>query len=278
MKLQLIIKKYLLTLLILIIAFGSFSSLMSNAAFASLARWSEGVYGLGENIEIEIVISGFAGKKDITGTITAELTGLDVISVENTSGFEINSMYMNGKLTLEILNGKSIVVGDNGQSVICLLKCTTKGTTSKLAVSSVLTGDGVTNTQGKQNFTIKRSQVKVTPDPRGTVVPSTATPVPTPTPTMVIWDTPDVTETPAPTETPTETPEDTSTPGVIVPDDNNDKVVKEDGPASIGSIVFWSAVSLVVGVWIGIAIGASIWKRKSVFMTEDEKKVIGKYR
>ncbi len=109
-------------------------------------------------------------------------------------------------------------------------------------------------------------------------LPETATPVPTPVPTpeatmaVIATSTPDVTEAPAATE---EAPE-TDTPKFTPSAGKNNRPDDSEKNENNGEIVFWTIVALVVGIWIGIAIGAMIWRKKSVFMTDKEKKIIGR--
>ena len=145
-----------------------------------------------------------------------------------------------------------------------------------------------------------------TATPSSTVAPSatapTATAKPTQSPTTAPTATPEatlaptatavVTATPEPTLTVIATPEgsnsplppintdDSFTPPPVVPTNNGSDDLKNKGevdPISVGAVIFWSIVSLVGGIWIGIFIGAAIWRKKSIFMTPSEKKIIGRY-
>lgn len=102
----------------------------------------------------------------------------------------------------------------------------------------------------------------------------TPTPSPTPAPTMAVLETKPPKETAAPVETPEITPEASAQPGITPkPGDKNDDSKKSENN---GKVVFWSIVSLAVGIWIGIIIGAITWRKKSVFMSDKEKKIIGR--
>lgn len=102
----------------------------------------------------------------------------------------------------------------------------------------------------------------------------TPTPSPTPAPTMAVLETEIPNQTEVPTETPAITPEESAQPGITPkPGDKNDDSKKSEGN---GKVVFWSIVSCAVGIWIGIIIGAVTWRKKSVFMTDKEKKIIGR--
>ena len=116
-----------------------------------------------------------------------------------------------------------------------------------------------------------------TATPEATIAPTaTAVVTATPEPTLTVIATPEGSNSPLP---PINT-DDSFTPPPVVPTNNGSDDLKNKGevdPISVGAVIFWSIVSLVGGIWIGIFIGAAIWRKKSIFMTPSEKKIIGRY-
>ena len=138
-----------------------------------------------------------------------------------------------------------------------------------------------------------------TPDtsasPSGSATPDISSMSPSPS-----ESTPEPTQTPEPTDPPatmtvieTAAPSGSGQPSDGSPSDKNTPDAAEgtllpsvssqrpgtggDNTISVGAVVFWSIVALIAGIWIGIGIGAFIWRKKSVFMTPTEKKIIGRF-
>lgn len=111
------------------------------------------------------------------------------------------------------------------------------------------------------------------PSAPASAVPGTPTPTPVPTIAVIVTASP-IPETEAPTEipaapTPVPTSAPTSAPTV-------DPALKEAKTLTNGKLFFWMLVALVAGIWIGIGIGAAKWRRKTIFMTQEERKIIGR--
>lgn len=117
--------------------------------------------------------------------------------------------------------------------------------------------------------------VSLSPEITITAVP---TPTPTPAPTMAEL----ITAVPSPTAEPTETvkPEEKGTFDApkITPSTSGNNDANYKAEVNAGALVFWVIVSLLIGIWIGIFIGAKLWRKKSVFMSDEEKKIIGRIK
>lgn len=102
---------------------------------------------------------------------------------------------------------------------------------------------------------------------------------PTPEPTAAIIE-----NSPVATETVPENTEEVTAPETIspisTPAETKTPAKENDDSQRIrnGEMIFWIFVALIVGIWIGVFIGAAVWRKKSVFMTDKEKKIIGRMK
>ncbi|MBO7657756.1 MAG: hypothetical protein J6T65_00370 [Clostridia bacterium] len=274
------------------------------AGFSAIARWPSGLYNAGEQVEVEIAIEGLSGNGEITGGITVEVNGLSVSLVEPVNGFSIKTEYKNSVLSIEAESNSNLVIS-GGSATVCIIHFTAdENPVSKITVQAYVSEGNMSGMTSKTVYEIARVTPPPTdtpeptdtpsptpgpdqtPDPNVTPTPTevptdtptpTPTATPTPTPTMAVIETESATQTPEPTEYAEETPEPTPTSDVIRPDDvPGGSGNGGDSAIPVGAVVFWSLLSLVGGVWIGIALGAAIWRRKAIFVTDEEKKIIGK--
>lgn len=271
------------------------------------AEWSGNSrqYDFGEEITVEFSLTGLEPGRACSGTITAEITGLDFLLFEKDPGFDISPGIRPGAdgapnlLTVAFSTEGNFSITTAGKTAVCMAKCAIGRSSPETVIkirAEIISGDSKTDTP-VSIFTINRKAVPTeaptkaptqgpgeTPEQGGateipTMVP-TQGPTPTPTPTVPLINTPSpeaTTESPTPTAA--AAPEESDGPGQQGGDpgenDNNGNKNGDDA-VKIGAVIFWAAVALVAGVWIGIATGASIRKKKPFFVTEEEKKIIGK--
>ncbi|MBP5312715.1 MAG: hypothetical protein J6112_07790 [Clostridia bacterium] len=283
----------------------AFAGLFSGNSYADgarfLAEWPEGVYDVGEDINFEISISPLAAGKKVNGKITATIRGLDVIFLEPGPGFDIRTSRTPGVLVIEFSSDAGYFTTAAGKAVIAMLRCSIGSEDeTKIQLAGSYTENGTNVTIPTSLFTIERyvpptptpsptPEPTPTPGPEDTPVPTetpspsptiapTDTPSPTPTPTMAELETPTpATPTPVRTPAPTAVVSD-STPEVIIPEKpgGDQSGLSGTDPVPIGAVVFWAIVAIVAGIWIGIVIGAVIWRKRSIFVTDEEKKILGK--
>ncbi len=291
-------------ILTLCLFFAVFAAIFSFDTFADgytvMVEWPGGTFDKGETIDIEISIIGLATGKVVNGGITAEVTGLELSLIEAAPGFEIHPNYTPGVIVVEFSSNAGYISTQAGKAVICMLRCRIgEDAETRLKVQGTVSVAGMTEMTPQSIFTVNRVPApteKPTSTPKPTPTPGpdeTAAPTftPTPSPTMAPTDPPTPTPTPTmvagetPLPTSTETAQETSisdntpfqTSDAIKPVDvpgGTDR--KTADPIPYGAVVFWAIVALVAGIWVGIGIGAIIWKRKSIFVSDAERKVIGK--
>lgn len=309
----LIVRIALFAVMLLFVITAVFSGMINVYAedFKAAVELPTSVFDIGEEFAVEFSIYGLVSGKSSSGTITAEYKGLGFLQFEAAPGFEIRPNKQQGIITIEFSTTGGFVTGADGKATICMANCYTNE-----EASTVITVHASLQQSGSEVFTtpdsvfsLKRKPVPTpTPTPRPTPTPTpdpditidpdstpvvTDTPTPSPTPTMVPTDVP--TPTPTPTLIADETPSQTDQSGIETPYYTSENNTYAPGPTSannpgptagnkantdssisIGAVVFWSLVTLVAGIWIGIGIGASIWKKQSIFVTDEEKKILGK--
>lgn len=279
------------------------------------ASWENRPYMAGEQVKIRLSLSGLPADGQIAGSISLSLSGLEnAMLVSNESILETAASTT--VFRISVSEGAYANVGASGVWEIGEITVTVSASAaeSRFSAEAVLS-DSAGNPIAvvPASYTVVRSAETPTPTatPAQTPVPSdgaTQTPPDGETPDASSLspspsaETPEITATPEPTVPPatmteietaspseepmgsgavsSQTPE--GSPGIFHtqqpgqtpgagPDDSEARTI------SVGAVIFWSIVSLVGGIWIGIAIGAFIWKKKSVFMTAAEKKIIGRF-
>ena len=248
-------------------------------------EWPGGVFDIGDEIVIEFSIYGLEKGRAVSGSINAEYKGLGFSIPEAAPGFNVKANLQPGSVTITFETDGKFTPSSDGKAAIVMLKAyiTEEPETSIKAYAVV--SDGSMNTMTQQGiYTVKRKDVPTptpvpggNPTPSPTIVPTDA-PTPTPTPTLVPANTEDPggNVTPVPTEAPTPCGPDPTEGSMPEPTAYNGSGRAADDTVKLGKIVFWAFVALVGGVWIGIAVGAVIWRKKSIFVTDEEKKIIGK--
>ena len=268
---------------------------VSNAAGYSFApEWQKREYDVGENVDVKIRITGVEGAGELSGSLDVDIQGLLVSLVEPLSGFKIVSNYKNGRLSITTEGTGSVIPAGSVDFVMLHLRVTEELDPS-FSLSGFLSEGSTSGMIPHARYEIKhvKPAATETPSQTPTAAPGgtqevsqsdlpetptaapTATPEPTATPTMAAIETPGAAT--APPTADTETPQVTEgRPDVIEPGSYPGGSNRSADPISTGAVVFWAFVALVAGIWIGIGIGAGIWKKKAIFVTDDEKRIIGK--
>lgn len=309
------------------------------------ASWSEKSYAPGEEVRIQLSLSGLPASAQVTGSVSVLLYGLENASFFTGEGALQTSYNTTGTpavFQISVSEGAFVTVDAGGVWNIgeLTVKISEGSTASRFTLQAALTEQaggtvpvaaaeyGITRTSedpppgtetggGTETPPASAAPNTQTPGGSGTppasAAPNTQTPgqlPPTggpsgsPSPgTGTGTATPSASPTAVPTEPPAtltviETappsqsiPPSGSAPSGTTPDRAEESFLpsapsagpdpgqteSEPNPVSVGAVVFWSIVSLVGGIWIGIAIGAFIWRKKSVFMTAEEKKIIGRF-
>ena len=269
-------------------AFCASDNLVARADGLSVSvKFDKTEYAIGDTVTFDIIISGVDAGADVSGEITVGIDdGLSALSAAS-------PIAVSGKAS------------DDGNLTYSSVTANVAGEGAKIKISanlSINSGEQQTVSSGDVSVVVK-TVAAASPTPAATPTPvTTATPVATGTPSSDADVTPETTEDPS--ETPTEettveptatmtvilTPEPTAeSGGISVPETDIPAVTpssdpnataspeKESDPIPVGAVVFWSIVSLIAGVWIGIWIGSIIWRKKAVFMTSSERKIIGRY-
>ena len=270
---------------------------------AVYASFDDKEYSKGDSVSIKIMLKDFPENSSLKGSVTVSLGGVKEIKCQGIPA-EITPEITESKVVFSTGESSVTIAGGSLElfSVNAVINTDADASVSVSAALKNEDGSEVSVSGYSGKIKIKKA---VIPAPETTVptatasvtaVPSalpsetplvsempsetpvaTETSVPTapPTPTLTVIETPAADATDLP---PINTDEGFSVPPVSTPSsDNTPKNDETINPVSIGAVIFWSIVSLVAGIWIGILIGRSIWHKKSVFMTPSEKKIIGRY-
>ncbi|MBP1587848.1 MAG: hypothetical protein ILO53_05545 [Clostridia bacterium] len=288
---------FFIVALVLAAAIGAFAPVDAEAAgYSFVPDWQKREYDTGENVDIKISIAGLEGAGELSGSLDVDLQGLLVSLVEPLSGFRIVSDYDNGRISITTDGTGSVIPAGSVDFVMLHLRVT-EDREPAFSLSGFLSEGSTSGMIPHAKYEIKHVPLPATEapsespagpgqttDPEQSGAPETEKPTGTPAPT----ETPTATPTMAVIETPgeataepseaAETPEATEgRPGIIEPGEySGENNNRNANPISTGAVVFWAFVALVAGIWIGIAIGAGIWKKKAIFVTDDEKRIIGK--
>lgn len=286
---------FFIVILLLFSAASTFAPRPAEAAgYSFVPDWQKREYNTGDNIDIKISIAGIAGAGELSGSLDVDLEGLLVSLVEPLSGFTIISEYDNGRISISTEGTGSVIPAGSVDFVMLHLRVTddlapafslsgflSEGSTSGMIPHTKYeirhaappgTEVPTTVSTAQPDGTAAESELPGTGTPSGTPEP---TPTPTATPTMAVIGTPGGTPSAA-TENTEPPPETGGRPELIEPGEYSGGNGKNADPISTGAVVFWSFAALVAGIWTGIAIGAGIWKKKAIFVTDDEKRIIGK--
>lgn len=301
------LKPMLLAGIVLIaLFFALFTTNVFAADISVAAEFENRTYNVGDTISVDVYVVGVRAGTSYEGYVLVEFSGMSVTGVKGGTGFDIKPGYQPGVLTVNYKTNSAFNSAVSGSRARV---CTVTGTIPNVAdtvvkVKATATENGVSSTSAQLAYKVKRAalpKVRVTPTPSPTPSPgpsetpgptNTPTPTPSPTPTPEYVPTPTATlvileapqDTPAPTETRapyTETIAPTATSSAALSEKFTSapeapKEEQEESPVPVGSVIFWAVVALVLGIWIGISIGAAIWKKNSIFVTDQEKKIIGK--
>lgn len=275
-----------------------------------VAEWDDRSYAAGETVKISVLVQGFMPASRVSGKLEVKLSGFENVNFISGSGFDLDTTYsaiaQPSTLSISVPDGSYVETDASGFWNVGDITASVSGDVSGFSVSGRLQYDDLKEISVKNaDYTVLRSSATAVP-PSATAAPATDTPVPSDTPvlshtpspggstasgtavpsdtpepeataTMTVIKTPDISGSPVPpsaTAVPTATDDKWTAPtsgGSPIPSE------KEFNTISVGAVIFWSIVAMVAGIWIGILIGAFIWRKKSVFMTSEEKKIIGRY-
>ncbi len=248
-------------------------------------EWPDGVFDTGDEIVIEFAIYGLEKGHAYSGSINAEYKGLGFSIPEAAPGFNVKANLQPGSVTVTFETDGKFTPSSDGKAAILMIRAfITEAPETTLKAYAVIS-DGNMNEMTKTGiYTVKRKALPTqTPAANETPTPvtiPTEEPTLTPTPTLVVVNTPSP-------GAETETPEATGAPATEIPYNTAETVPSQkpggssggsgDDTVKLGKIVFWTIVALVAGIWIGIAVGAVLWRKKrAIFVTDEEKKIIGK--